>query len=334
MNTQDYPTPTFQFRDPPRSGNDVNGLGERKFRRAEYVFHSNAKTGPLPWDRMQMLFRYTYPAWSLPQLLRNAWASFRTQGKLAETQVEVSDRKEMTALIKRKARELGASLVGICEMRDEFLVEGARTPYRYAISMGLPMDRQKMLQAPRIRAGMEVLRVYYHCSLLTVNLARYIRSLGWPALGFPVNSSSALLHIPVAIAAGLGQLGKHGSLICKEFGSNFRLTSVLTDLPLIADQPVDIGVDDLCTRCRVCMKECPPDAIFNEKQVVRGKEKWYVDFDKCTPFFADNYGCAICLEVCPWSEPGKGPHISELLLKARERRQESSGSRDILEQVR
>jgi len=316
----EFPEPTFQFETPPESGNEINGLGEPEVRRARYVFHSNAKTGPLPWDRMQMLFRYTYPAWSLPQLLRNAWASFRPQGALAPNRVAVDDPQEMTAQIKAKAKELGASLVGVCEMRDEFLIEGAKKKHKYAISLGLPMKRDTMLAAPRVEAGMEVLRVYYQCSLLTVNLARYIRSLGWPATGLPVNSSSEVLHIPVAIASGLGQLGKHGSMICREFGSNFRLTSVLTDLPLVPDRPVDIGVDDLCSRCKVCVRGCPPDAIFDEKQMVRGEKKWYVDFDKCTPFFSDNYGCAICLEVCPWSEPGKGPHISELLLKTRERR--------------
>ena len=45
------------------------------------------------------------------------------------------------------------------------------------------------------------------------------------------------------------------------------------------------------------------------KQVVRGIEKWYVDF-----------GCAnlrICIEVCSWSEPGDGPWLSQRLLDKR-----------------
>ncbi len=74
------------------------------------------------------------------------------------------------------------------------------------------------------------------------------------------------LHIPIAIAADLGELGKHGSLISKESGSNFRLTSVVTDLPMAVDQPVDIGVDDVCLRCRACTAACPPRGISDEKQ--------------------------------------------------------------------
>ncbi len=312
--------PTFFYGEHPLSGNKMNGLGERERRRAQYVFHSNAKTGPLPWDRMQMYFRYNYPFWALPQLLRNAWASFRPHGKLASKRREFVDSSEAAQNIKDKATELGAGIVGVCRMKKEFMVEGASTPYRYAISLGIPMRRDVMLKAPLVSSGMEVLHCYYKGSMLTVNLARYIRSLGWPAQGLPVNSSSECLHIPIALEAGLGQLGKHGSLICKEYGANFRLTSVLTDLPLEVDSPIDIAVDDLCQSCKVCVNECPPDAIFNEKQWVRGEEKWYVDFDKCVPYFSDNYGCAICLEVCPWSETGKGPKITSQLMKTRERR--------------
>jgi epoxyqueuosine reductase QueG len=42
-----------------------------------------------------------------------------------------------------------------------------------------------------------------------------------------------------------------------------------------------------------------------------------VDFDRCVPYFVKTYGCAICIEVCPWSEPGRGPRLSELLLSKR-----------------
>ena len=308
---------TVSYRNPPASGNAINGLGEKDFRRAAYVFHSNVKSGPLPFDKMQEVFRYSYPARMLPMIIKAAWATFRPQGTLSDKRLNVADTEKMTAQIKEKAKELGAGVVGICAMKDEYLVEGAKNKYRFAISLGLPMDRGKMLHVPGHTSAMEVQRVYIKASYLTVDLARHIRSLGWPAQGLPVNSSSEYLHIPIAIAAGIGELGKHGSLICKEYGSNFRLTTVVTDLPLVTDEPVDIGVDDICMTCQACTKECPPDAIFPEKQWVRGTRKWYVDFDRCTPYFSSTYGCGICLEVCPWSEPGRGPGLSERVLELR-----------------
>ena len=128
--------------------------------------------------------------------------------------------------------------------------------------------------------------------------------------------ATEVLHSPVALAAGLGQLGKHGSLITPEHGSNVRLAVVLTDLPLQSDEPQSFGLDDFCGSCRICEENCPPHAISPHKQTVRGADKWYVNFDACVPYFAETHGCGI--HACPWSEPGRGPHLVQLLSKRRE----------------
>jgi epoxyqueuosine reductase QueG len=151
--------------------------------------------------------------------------------------------------------------------------------------------------------------------------------MGWPARAYGNPNCTDILHIPLAIGAGLGQLGKHGSMISEEHGSNFRLAAVLTDVPLAADDQVDLGVDDLCQVCRRCVDDCPPRAIFEEKQLVRGERKWYVDFDRCVPYFTKTYGCSICIEVCPWSEPGRGPALSRRLLARRQRSEEGVHAR-------
>jgi epoxyqueuosine reductase QueG len=143
--------------------------------------------------------------------------------------------------------------------------------------------------------------------------------VGWPAVAYGNPRSTDILHIPLAVNAGLGQLGKHGSMISKQYGSNFRLATVVTALPLTADAPVDIAVDDLCATCLRCVQDCPPGAIYNKKQLVRGENKWYVDFDKCIPYFTKTHGCAICIEVCPWSELGRGPWLLEKLMAARQK---------------
>jgi epoxyqueuosine reductase QueG len=126
--------------------------------------------------------------------------------------------------------------------------------------------------------------------------------------------------IPAALASGFGELGKHGSIINREFGSAIRLSAVTTDMPLIVDTPDHFGADDYCTRCRACSNACPPGAIFNEKQMVRGEVKWYVDFDKCIPYFGEALGCALCLPRCPWSRPGNSGKLIEQLRKRAERK--------------
>jgi Pyruvate/2-oxoacid:ferredoxin oxidoreductase delta subunit len=315
----DPPPPTYAFgyRSPPVSGNEINGLGVAERRRARKVFH-NPGGEAMPWDALDHFFALINPRGVVRHILGNMWQLRRRDGPAAPVRVEVPDPAAMSALIKERARELGADLVGVARLTDDVLYEGVELPYRYAVCLGLRMDRDEMSFVPQPRAAVEVLRVYRAVSRIAIELGEHIRGLGWPARAYGNPNSTDLLHIPLAVRAGLGQLGKHGSLISKELGSNVRLATVVTDLPLATDEEVDIGVDDLCGTCRRCVLDCPPDAIFDEKQLVRGEEKWYVDFDRCVPYFTKTYGCAICIQVCPWSEPGRGPKLSEKLLAARD----------------
>ena len=305
----------FRLKDPPLSGNTINGLNEHKRRRPKPIFHSSGRGGgrqALDWEALDVFFNLVAPLNTFIHVLRGLWQRRLYAGPVAKHR-EILNEFEAARRIKAKGKEFGAGLVGISELTEDALYEGYEEPgYRYVISLGIPMDRDEMKYVPQVRAGIEVMRTYGRGSRVAIRLAKYIRSLGWPAQAFA--DGDDILQIPMAINSGLGQLGKHGSLISKEFGSNFRLASVLTDLPLDCDVREDIGVDELCRICRRCTQDCPPGAIVDEKQVVRGERKWYVDFDKCVPYFSITQGCAICLEVCPWSKPGRGQSLSEKFL--------------------
>jgi epoxyqueuosine reductase QueG len=309
----------FGYLSPPESGNTINGLNEPVRRRARQVFHSSSGE-PLAWKALDDFFSIINPWRAVRHVIFNTWQLRRSEGPVHPTRREVVDRAAMAAEAKTLAKRLGASLVGVAEVTDEDLYEGRNPGLRYAICLGLPMDHAEMEFAPQARAAAEVMRTYRAIAKVAVRLAEEIRGMGWPARAYGNPNSTDILMIPLAIRAGLGELGKHGSIIGMEHGSNFRLAAVLTDLPLALDAPVDIGVDDVCTVCRRCVDDCPPRAIFEEKQVVRGERKWYVDFDKCIPYFVKTYGCAICIEVCPWSEPGRGPSLSARVLERRAER--------------
>ncbi len=134
--------------------------------------------------------------------------------------------------------------------------------------------------------------------------------------------AGSFLLIPAAIQAGLGELGKHGSMINRRLGSNFRLACVLTDAPLIADEPAAFGAADFCVNCRICSDACPPDAIAHEKALVRGERRWYVDFDKCLPYFNEALSCGICLAACPFSRPDVGSRLVDKLAASLDRDRE------------
>ena len=312
------PVYAFGYLEPPVSGNAINGLGEVDKSRARQVFHSSSGE-PLAWKALDDFFSIISPWRVVRHVLFNTWQLRRSDGPVGAVRRDVADPGAMAAEVKALARSLGAPLVGVAEVTEESLYEGRNPGLRYAIVLGLPMDFDEMRHAPQARAAAEVMRTYRMIARVAVRLAERIRAMGWPARAYGNPNSTDILMIPLAVRAGLGELGKHGSMIGTEYGSNFRLAAVLTDLPLALDRPVDIAVDDLCAVCRRCVDDCPPRAIFDEKQLVRGERKWYVDFDKCIPYFVKTNGCAICIEVCPWSEPGRGPGLSEVLLTRRKR---------------
>lgn len=312
----------FGYRKRPRSGNEINGLGQKEWSRARPVFHNTGRGGgrkKLDWAAMDVFFNLIAQPGPFFRVVRTLWQRRKYAGPVAPERISLGDAKAAAAHLKAKALEFGAGIAGVSELGDDALYENyPKPPYRYVISLGTPMNRREMEHVPHHRAAVEVMRTYGRASRAAIDLAAYIRSKGWPAQAYA--DGEDILQIPMAINAGLGQLGKHGSLISREFGSNFRLSSVLTDIPLHCDAPVDIGVDDLCLSCRRCTIDCPPDAILDDKQMVRGVEKWYVDFDKCVWYFTKTQGCGICIEVCPWSEPGRGLNLSAKLLAKRNAR--------------
>jgi len=299
---------------PRISGNTINGLGEERRRRATPIYH---------WAELRFPHKRIWRLFLLLELrsremIRQVREAVRQRDKplLPVSAVRVEDQPvNWAARAKQFALDNEADLVGITRLDPAWVFEPFSLPEPWVIVLGVRMDYELLSTAPEAPAGIEVLRQYNRGHRAATKLANWIRSQGWNARGFGVPFATPLVMIPAAIAAGLGELGKHGSLINRELGASFRLAYVLTDLPLVADRPDHFGVDEFCTNCRLCSAQCPPDAIYESKQMVRGDLKWYVDFDKCVPYFNDTYGCGICLAVCPWSRPGVAASLAEKMTR-------------------
>jgi epoxyqueuosine reductase QueG len=106
----------------------------------------------------------------------------------------------------------------------------------------------------------------------------------------------------LAAAAGIGEQGKNGLIICREFGPRFRSGCVTTDMPLLIDKPVELGVGEFCEKCKACLKACPAGAIPENRAVVRGVHKYTIDAYRCRDFVNKNFGCAVCIKVCVFNE--------------------------------
>jgi hypothetical protein len=79
MKAKDPPEPSyaFRYRNPPRSGNEINGLGETECRRADHVFH-DATGEPLAWKALDEFFSFINPWGVVRHML--VWCGARNAG--------------------------------------------------------------------------------------------------------------------------------------------------------------------------------------------------------------------------------------------------------------
>lgn len=291
---------------PTVSGNAINGVGEGAVRRPSPIYwHAPDAT---PHGPLQLWFgARTTPLVQAARVERNRVLE-EPREPLGSAVVE-RGAAEWTRLVKTAAFASGADAVGITAVQPHWVYEGHEVRQRWAIILCVAHDWDALRTAPAETAAAEVIRQYGRGIRAAKGVAAAIRRDGHDATPHGGPMAYPMLLVPAAIAAGLGELGKHGSLINPTLGSNLRLACVLTDIPLVPDAPVEFGADDFCRLCRACTDTCPPQAIAAEKQLVRGAVRWYVDFDRCLPFFNEHQGCAICLSSCPWNHPGVAPNL-------------------------
>jgi len=188
-------------------------------------------------------------------------------------------------------------------------------PHNSAIVVAHHLNLDMLRCAPELGELIDILKNYLHLANIVGTLASYIRSLGYSARAHDLCNYQILIT-PVAIDAGLGELGRNGVLITEEYGNAVKMAAVTTDMPLVHDKPVDIGVDEFCRDCNICAEYCPVGAIpmHQEKRVVRGVRKWKINENACYGYWRTvGTDCGICLSVCPWSRSRHFPH--NLVLK-------------------
>ena len=190
---------------------------------------------------------------------------------MAKDALEIDDPTKMSAEVKRIARFFGADLCGITDLDERWLYTArvdardmSEAPHDLpegltsVIVLGHEMDKELVATYPSALAGAATGREYSHEASIVMQLAAYIRNLGYEAV--PSMNDTGLV-IPYAVKAGLGEYARNQMVITPEFGPRLRFSKIFTSLPLAHDAPQPQGVKAFCDICTKCADACPVKAL-------------------------------------------------------------------------
>ncbi len=242
-------------------------------------------------------------------------------GTVNPERTPVSDPAAMSRHIKRVARTLGLDVVAVGRSHPSFMYAGRTNELTDMGDDELENPETVVRKLPCYIVGSvawdyRLSKAHRHhigdaaydltgkkTRVIMAALQRYIQELGYHTLAGAMNGQAG------AVAAGIGELGRNGLVITPKFGARIHANdTIMTDLPLAPDGPIDIGVSDFCNACNKCATTCPTNSItFGGKVVENGVEKYKINWLTCyklRPFVVDHWAnCLTCAVVCPYTKP-------------------------------
>lgn len=212
--------------------------------------------------------------------------------------------------LKTLAKELGADLVGFCQLNPAPSILENSLPFALSIGVKLSDAILKTIEdAPSFMYFQHYRTANALLDNIAFRLARKIEESGYMAL--PVAASQSLgknnpyrglvSHKTAAVLSGLGFVGKSGLFLSTEYGSKVRLATILTNLPLQSELPV---IENGCGDCTLCQRACPAGAIFGTLPTTDGERNF--DPEKCSRYMKEHFQdvgrgsvCGVCIKVCP-----------------------------------
>ena len=152
-------------------------------------------------------------------------------------------------------------------------------------------------------SGAQSMRAYMRGAEIAGTMGEMLRTMGFHSRS-QTNADSEVVHIPLVMWAGLGELSRIGELVLNPFiGPRMKTVILTTNFPLEIDKPIDFGLQYFCGNCLKCARECPCDAIsWGDKVMFNGYEIWKPDSERCTRYRLTNQrglACGRCMKTCP-----------------------------------
>jgi epoxyqueuosine reductase len=212
----------------------------------------------------------------------------------------------------------GAAVAGVADLTGlegyPTIPETLLSGFKRGVSLGIPIPKGALAD---VHTGPNPLYLHAYETVnslldhLAMRTAQLLEAAGGKALAIPAsrtldreNNRGNLSHKAVARLAGLGWIGKNILLVNPEYGPRLRFATVLTNLELEADVPLDRD----CGGCTRCTDACPAGAI---KGVVAkpypATRDVCVDMAACVAKLAEFKAelgkdiCGVCIRVCPFA---------------------------------
>jgi epoxyqueuosine reductase len=211
--------------------------------------------------------------------------------------------KDFQDRLKAYAHSLGVGQLGYVKLPHDLIFQEFGVFFDNAIVLAMEMNKENINKAPSQATFNMVFGTYDDLGIAANNLAEFLRDQGYAAQAdHPLGG--LVLFPPLAHKAGIGWVGKHGLLITPEFGPRVRLAAVYTNIENLpcTESNSHEWVGDYCEKCGVCVKLCPSKAIFDESVTHETGRITHISQQDCFEYFAQYYGCSVCVKVCPFSQ--------------------------------
>ena len=200
--------------------------------------------------------------------------------------------------IEESALSLGASSIGYTKLPARWVFQDKAVVYDKAIILSMEMEKEGIDSAPSLACMKTVMETYRDLGRLVNQIADLLRNRGYGAhAGHPLNGLA--LYPPLAQMAGLGWIGLNGIIVTPEHGPRVRLAAVFTSIENLpfSKKNDHRWVADYCETCKICIKKCPPKALYGRPVDHRNGQFTYVKNELCFPYFNKYHGCSVCVAV-------------------------------------
>jgi epoxyqueuosine reductase len=213
-------------------------------------------------------------------------------------------------LLEQLRRECSIDLLGVADVRGEGealagIPENVRGSLPMAVVIALRVSRAVLAtleDGPNLLYSHHYRQVNAQLDRAATTISAEIERQGCSALPVPAsqvvdwqNMAGQVSHKAVARMAGLGWRGRNNLLVTPQLGARVRLATILTDLRLAPDHPLEAD----CGSCRRCVAVCPAKAI-GEAPAAFNLAACY---DKLNEFhrtrLVQQHICGVCVKACP-----------------------------------